>query len=104
MEKLPKELLDAFMKGQHAMHHNAGIWNGIWSDMFIETTFMRYGPKGIIVNNAVDIGKSQMIKFESGLSESFNQVIPKTMGDSKKAHKTWRKKCFRYICDIFQVN
>ena len=50
MEKLPKELLDAFMKGQHAMHHNAGIWNGIWSDMFIETTFMRYGhgPKGII--------------------------------------------------------
>ena len=50
MERLPKELLDAFMKGQHAMHHNAGIWNGIWSDMFIETTFMRYGhgPKGII--------------------------------------------------------
>ena len=28
----------------------SGIWNGIWSDMFIETTFMRYGhgPRGII--------------------------------------------------------
>ena len=27
-----------------------GLWNGIWSDMFIETTFMRYGhgPSGII--------------------------------------------------------
>ena len=37
------------MKGQHTMHHNAAIWNGILSDMFIERTF-RYdhGPKGII--------------------------------------------------------
>ena len=49
-EKLPNELLDAFMKRQHTMHHNAGIWNGIRSDMFVETTFMQYGhgPKGII--------------------------------------------------------
>ena len=25
------------------MRHIDGIWNGIWSDMLIETTFMRYG-------------------------------------------------------------
>ena len=25
------------------MHHNPGIFNGIWSDMAIETIFMRYG-------------------------------------------------------------
>ncbi|CAM1304978.1 Uncharacterised protein at_DN2344 [Pycnogonum litorale] len=31
------------MKGEHVMHHIPGVWNGIWSDMFIETTFMRYG-------------------------------------------------------------
>jgi hypothetical protein len=31
------------MKGEHAMHHIPGVWNGIWSDMYIETTFMRYG-------------------------------------------------------------
>ena len=32
------------------MRHNTGLWNGMWSDMFIETTFMRYGhgPGGII--------------------------------------------------------
>ena len=32
------------------MHHNAGLFNGIWSDMTIETTFMRYGhgQSGII--------------------------------------------------------
>ena len=31
------------MKGFHVMRHVKGLWNGIWSDMFIETTFIRYG-------------------------------------------------------------
>lgn len=50
MERLPREVLKEFLLGQHVMRHRAGIWNGIWSDMFIETTFMRYGhgPGGII--------------------------------------------------------
>lgn len=43
MQKLPQEILTHFLKGNHVMHHNSGLWNGIWSDMFIETTFMRYG-------------------------------------------------------------
>lgn len=32
------------------MHHQSGLWNGIWSDLFIETTYMCYGhsPSGII--------------------------------------------------------
>ena len=32
------------------MHHKPGIWNGMWSDMYIETTFMRYGhgPGGLV--------------------------------------------------------
>lgn len=50
MESLDREELAKFMKGEHVMHHVPGLWNGIWSDMFIETTFMRYGhgPGGII--------------------------------------------------------
>ena len=50
MERLPTEILEKFLKGEHVMRHKQGIWNGIWSDMYIETTFMRYGkgPKGII--------------------------------------------------------
>ena len=50
MCRLPKEVLEPFMKGQHVMRHQPGIWNGMWSDMFIESTFMRYGhgPGGII--------------------------------------------------------
>lgn len=43
MEALPSDILAEFMKGNHVMRHNPGIWNGVWSDMFIETTFMRYG-------------------------------------------------------------
>ncbi|EDO50031.1 predicted protein [Nematostella vectensis] len=50
MERLGDEEIDKFLKGEHTMHHVPGLWNGIWSDMFIETTFMRYGhgPGGII--------------------------------------------------------
>ena len=43
MEHLPDDLLQEFLKGKHVMRHNRGIWNAIWSDMFIESTFMRYG-------------------------------------------------------------
>ena len=45
MEALPEEVLVRFMKGEHVMRHH-----GLWSDMFIETTFMRYGdaPNGIL--------------------------------------------------------
>ena len=38
------------MKGEHVIRHIPGLWNGFWSDLHIETTFMRYGhcPGGII--------------------------------------------------------
>lgn len=50
MEALPADVLARILKGEHVMRHQRGLWNGIWSDMFIETTFMRYGhaPGGII--------------------------------------------------------
>ena len=43
IEQLPDDVRKHFNKGEHTMHHIAGINNGIWSDMTIETTFMRYG-------------------------------------------------------------
>ena len=50
MAKLPKNVLKIFMEGNHVMRHQLGLWNGIWSDMYIESTFMWYGhgPGGII--------------------------------------------------------
>ena len=59
MEKLPNDLMNKLMKekhvmeghgGQHAVHIKDGIFNGIWSDMAIETTYMKVGkgPAGVI--------------------------------------------------------
>ena len=42
MEKLPQHVLDHFLKGEHVMHHLRGLWNGIWSDQYTESTFMRF--------------------------------------------------------------
>ncbi len=43
IENLPRSILAYFLKGEHVMRHMKGLWNGNWSDMFIESTFMRYG-------------------------------------------------------------
>ena len=50
MSRLPPTILDQFMKGEHVLRHREGIWNGIWSDMMIETSYMKFdkGPNGII--------------------------------------------------------
>ena len=50
MEAMPDIVRQHFVKGEHSMHHNAGLFNGIWSGMAIESTFMRYGhgQSGII--------------------------------------------------------
>ena len=50
MEKLPNSLLDQFMKGEHVIHLSKGLWNGLWTDMGIETTYMKIGkgPAGLI--------------------------------------------------------
>ena len=50
MTWLEPEILDRFCQGQQSLHHNSGIYNGQWSDMFIETNWMRkgHGPGGII--------------------------------------------------------
>eukprot|EP00745_Piridium_sociabile_P037812 TRINITY_DN68984_c0_g1_i6.p1 TRINITY_DN68984_c0_g1~~TRINITY_DN68984_c0_g1_i6.p1 ORF type:complete len:1121 (+),score=248.01 TRINITY_DN68984_c0_g1_i6:81-3443(+) len=52
MTRLHPDILAQFCKGQQSLHHTAGLWNGQWSDMFIETTWMRkgHGPGGIIGN------------------------------------------------------
>ena len=50
MKNLPASILEKFLKEEHVTRHQKGFWNGIWTDMFIETTFMRYGkgPGGLI--------------------------------------------------------
>ena len=42
IEKFPIAVLRFFLRGEHVAHHQEGIWNAIWIDMLIETSFMRY--------------------------------------------------------------
>ena len=62
------------------MKHQAGIWNGMWSDMFIETTFVRYGhgPGGL-----VDITWNQTAIKRWALSLNTCQKIVKDLTDLK---------------------
>ena len=50
MSNLPGPLQQEFIKGNHVMHHQHSIWNGLWSDLYIESMFMQYGhsPGGIV--------------------------------------------------------
>ena len=50
MHKLHGEVLERFLKGEHVQRHRQGLWNGIWTDLFIETTFLYYGQgPGILI-------------------------------------------------------
>ena len=50
IKTLPCQVLEKVMKGEHVRRYQEGCWNGIWSDMFIETTFMTHGkgPGGTV--------------------------------------------------------
>ena len=43
MYGLPEEVHQKFMKGLHVARLKSGFFNGIWSDMLIETTYMKFG-------------------------------------------------------------
>ena len=43
MEKIPDNLLNKFMNGEHDIRIKEGFFNAIWSDMAIETTYMKVG-------------------------------------------------------------
>ena len=50
MTWLVPEILTKFYQGEQLLHHNAGLYNGQWSDMLIKTNWMREGHEadGII--------------------------------------------------------
>jgi len=42
MEEMPSEVRNHFMDGEHTVHHKNDLLSGIWTDMAIDTAFMRY--------------------------------------------------------------
>jgi hypothetical protein len=112
MEQLPRDLLEKFLKGEHVMRHKPGIWNGIWSDMFIESTFMRYGhgPGGIVgitLNpNALkrwamslhvcsrltkDISEMRDVSTQEGITLHKEEMPARVAADSKDREKIHNK-------------
>ena len=90
MESLGSEELSKFMKGKHVMHHVPGLWNGIWSDMFIEITFMRYGngPGGIIgITVKPETLKTWALSLHVCVEQDVDKLLEKNQNTSKEAHK-----------------
>ena len=56
MQRLRGDMLEKFLQGEHVMRHLKGHWNATWSDMLIETTYIRHG-KGILRQGGL-IGKT----------------------------------------------
>ena len=81
MEKLPPHVERLFLKGQHVTRHIQGIWNGLWSDQFIESTFMKYGHSvGGIIGITL---KSKALKIWA-LSRHICCKIESDMGEVKE--------------------
>lgn len=90
MTNIPKNLLKKVLDGEHAMWHQNGIWNSIWSDMMIETTVMRFGhgPNGMA-------GLTFNEKSFSCWAKSLNlfSVIESNLLDLKEALRKHFKRC-----------
>ena len=41
MLRLPADVASNFLKGFHSVRLSDGVWNGMWADWLIESTFMR---------------------------------------------------------------
>ena len=52
------------MKGEHVMRHKPGVWHVIWSDMYIETTFMQSACEDVADMNKGYTDKEVMIHKE----------------------------------------
>ena len=95
-ERLPQAIQKRFMKGEHVMRHISGYWNAIWSDMFIEFTFMRYGhgKKGIIgVTLKPETLKIWGLSLHicSRIEEDITNIVSPEKVDSQNQHKEEHK-------------
>ena len=87
--QLPPTLLDQFLRGDHVLRHQHGIWNEIWSDMMIETSYMKFrnGPSGIIGKTT----KPKTIQIWAKSQLSCNEVLQTLDAIRNKAKKKREK-------------
>ena len=92
MQDLPQTIKEKFIKGEHTMHHCPGIFNGIWSDMAIESTYMRYGKsKDGIVGITLKPETLKTWAYSrhacSNIRNQINEMRNKISADAQSTHK-----------------
>ena len=50
MDNLPNCLYERFMNGKHVVCLRDGDFNGVWTDMGIESTYMKVGKGNALLN------------------------------------------------------
>ena len=102
MINLPEHVMQKFLLGEHVMRIRDGVFNAIWSDMFIETTYMRFSksPGGLIGKTLNEEAFQKWALSHHVLtkckSDMFHSLKPsKTKSSTAYLHKeemTWRLK------------
>ena len=106
MSKLPPTLLDQFLRGDHVLRYQHGIWNGIWSDMMIETSYMKFGkcPSGIIGKTT----KPKTIQIWAKSQLSCSEVLQALDSITNKAENTMsthkEEREGRIMADLYRVD
>ena len=92
MQQLHRDVQEKFLRGEHVMRHQDGLWNGLWSDLFIETTYMRYGkgPSGIIGSTLNDTTLA-IWALSLGLLGKLKQDLEVLKDEEHQKVVTWHK-------------
>ena len=104
MERLPDDVLRHFMKGHHVIRHKPRIWNAVWSDMFIESTFMRYGHGAVgIIRIILKPSTLKKWAFSMHISSQLKQDVAEMSNGYKEAEvKTHKEEKPSRICTDHQ--
>ena len=81
-----KKWQKGFSRVNMLWQHNPGLWNGIWSDMYIQTTFVRYGHgSGGIVGITLNLHALKLWALSLHICSHMIKDISE-MGDSCESH------------------
>ena len=76
------------MTGEHVTHHVPGLWNGIWSDMFIKTS----GIIGITLKPETLKTWALGLHVCSCLEQDIISLVGKEKDISQEAHKQMKSR------------
>ena len=90
MYGLPQEVTQKFMKGLHVARLKDGYFNGIWSDMLIETTYMKFGKSsgGLV---GITLKPKSVLRWAYSFHK-LSSMIKDLKEISDKASTTWKHK------------